>query len=90
MASLLIYFAHPGQRYSRVNRDMADAVRDRDGVTFVDLYAAYPRNDIDIDREQARLVAHDAVLFQFPWPCCTNRGLSAVPLSPDGLIPRPQ
>ena len=23
-------------------------------------------------------------------PCCTNRGLSAVPLSPDGLIPRPQ
>ncbi len=23
-------------------------------------------------------------------PCCTNRGLSAVPLSPDGLILRPQ
>jgi hypothetical protein len=23
-------------------------------------------------------------------PCCTNQGLNVFPLSPDGLIPRPQ
>lgn len=36
------------------------------GTTFVDLYAEYPKFDIDIDAEQARLVAHDVIVFQFP------------------------
>lgn len=37
-----------------------------DGITFVDLYAEYPRNNIDIDKEQQRLLDHDVILFQFP------------------------
>lgn len=37
-----------------------------DGITFVDLYAEYPRNDINIDKEQQRLLDHDVILFQFP------------------------
>ncbi len=36
------------------------------GIDFVDLYALYPRHDIDIDVEQRRLLAHDAILFQSP------------------------
>jgi putative NADPH-quinone reductase len=36
------------------------------GITLVDLYAEYPRFDIDIDREQERLLAHEVVLLQFP------------------------
>ncbi|PYE26435.1 Kef-type potassium/proton antiporter accessory protein (CPA2 family) [Rhizobium sp. PP-CC-3A-592] len=66
MARVLILFAHPGQRHSRLNVRMAHEARLLDGVTFVDLYAEYPRFNIDIDAEQARLVAHDVIIFQFP------------------------
>jgi len=66
MAETLVYFAHPGQRYSRANRAMRDAADGVEGITFVDLYADYPRFDIDIDREQKRLLAHEVILFQFP------------------------
>ena len=37
-----------------------------EGVTLVDLYADYPRFDIDIEREQDRLLQHDVILFQCP------------------------
>ncbi|MEM9059778.1 MAG: NAD(P)H-dependent oxidoreductase [Pseudomonadota bacterium] len=66
MAKLLLYYAHPAHRKSKVNKAMAEAVREIDGITFVDLYAEYPRHDIDPDREQARLISHDVVLMQFP------------------------
>lgn len=66
MGKLIVYYAHPGQRFSRANKAMADAARNIDGVTFVDLYAEYPRHDIDVDREQTRLLDHDVILFQFP------------------------
>ena len=45
---------------------MARAARGVEGITFVDLYADYPRHNIDIDAEQARILAHDVILFQFP------------------------
>ncbi|MCH5375349.1 MAG: NAD(P)H-dependent oxidoreductase, partial [Planctomycetes bacterium] len=66
MASLIVYYAHPGHKYSHVNARMAETAAAIDGITFVDLYAEYPRHDIDIDREQARLIEHDVILFQFP------------------------
>ncbi len=66
MAKLIIYYAHPGQKYSHVNSRMADIAAVTKDVTFVDLYAEYPRFDIDIDREQQRLIDHDVILFQFP------------------------
>ncbi|MCH2165676.1 MAG: NAD(P)H-dependent oxidoreductase [Marinovum sp.] len=66
MANLLVYYVHPGQRFSRVGRAMADVARAVQGITFVDLYAEYPRHDIDVDREQRRLLDHDVILFQFP------------------------
>ncbi len=66
MAKLIIYYAHPGHRHSHVNSRMADIAAVTEGVTFVDLYAEYPRFDIDIDREQQRLLDHDVILFQFP------------------------
>ncbi len=49
-----------------MNRDMAHAAQAIDGLTFVDLYAEYPRHNIDIDREQQRLLDHDVIVFQFP------------------------
>lgn len=55
-----------GQRFSHANRAMAEAARAVEGISFVDLYEEYPRHDIDVDREQQRLIDHDVVLFQFP------------------------
>lgn len=66
MAKLLVYYAHPGQQHSHTNREMAKRAQALDGITFVDLYAEYPRNNIDIDKEQKRLLDHDVIVFQFP------------------------
>ena len=66
MAKLLVYYAHPGHKYSHANRAMWRRARSVTGITRVDLYGEYPRFDIDIDREQQRLLDHDVILFQFP------------------------
>ena len=66
MSRLLVYYAHPGHGRSHVNKAMAAKAARIDGVSFVDLYAAYPRHVIDIDAEQRRLLEHDVILFQFP------------------------
>lgn len=66
MANLLVYYVHPGQRFSRANKAMADAARRIADIGFIDLYAEYPRHNIDVDTEQNRLLDHDVVLFQFP------------------------
>ena len=66
MPSILIQFAHPALEKSRVNRVMLDAVRDLPFVTINDLYEEYPDFDIDIDREQSLLLAHDYVLLHHP------------------------
>jgi glutathione-regulated potassium-efflux system ancillary protein KefG len=66
MANLIVYYAHPGHKHSHVNRYMARAAARVGGITFVDLYADYPRFDINVDVEQKRLLEHDVILFQFP------------------------
>ncbi|WP_425049958.1 NAD(P)H-dependent oxidoreductase [Psychromarinibacter sp. S121] len=66
MAKLLIYYAHPGQRFSRANAAMWARAQTVEDATCVDLYAEYPRFDIDVDREQQRLLDHDVIVFQFP------------------------
>ena len=66
MAKIIVYYAHPGQTFSRANRLMANRADHMAEVTFVDLYAEYPRHDIDIAREQMRLMEHDVIVFQFP------------------------
>lgn len=66
MATLIVYFAHPGHKHSHVNRHMAQAASEIENITFVDLYRDYPRCDINVDIEQQRLSDHDVVLFQFP------------------------
>ena len=66
MANLIVYYAHPGHKFSHVNRFMAKTAEAVDGITCVDLYRDYPRFDINVDVEQERLLAHDVILFQFP------------------------
>lgn len=64
---LLILFAHPALEKSRVNRRLAAVVRELEGVTFHDLYEAYPYFDIDVDREQELLLRHHTIVLQHPF-----------------------
>jgi glutathione-regulated potassium-efflux system ancillary protein KefG len=64
---VLVLFAHPAVRNSRVNRRLVAAVRDLNGVTVNDLYDEYPDLNIDVTREQELLAAHEIVVFQHPF-----------------------
>lgn len=66
MPRLIVYHAHPAQLLSKANKALALQAKVMDGTTYVDLYAEYPRFDIDIEKEQQRLTDHDVILFQFP------------------------
>ena len=64
---VLILFAHPAIRKSRVNRRLVEAVRDVEGVTVNDLYEEYPDLSIDVAREQELFGTHEVVVFQHPF-----------------------
>ena len=63
---ILVLFAHPSLDRSEVNRPMVEATAEVPGVTLLDLYAEYPRWEIDVDLEQKRLLDHDVVAFLHP------------------------
>lgn len=64
---ILVLHAHPRLSSSVVQRTMLRAIEGLDGVTLVDLYAEYPGLDIDVAREQQRLLAHDVIVLQHPF-----------------------
>lgn len=66
MARVLVLFAHPRTDRSVANTALVAAARAIDGVELVDLYAEYPDFDIDIDREQRRLLESDSLVLQHP------------------------
>ena len=63
---ILVLIAHPSLERSEVNRPLMEVAAKIDGVTLVDLYAEYPGFDIDVDREQTRLLEHDVIVFLHP------------------------
>jgi glutathione-regulated potassium-efflux system ancillary protein KefG len=67
MRRVLVLFAHPVLERSRVNRRLLDGIRELEGVTIRDLYEEYPTLSIDVQREQADLLAHDVIVFQHPF-----------------------
>lgn len=64
--SILVLYAHPRPERSVANRRLKRVAEGISGVTVADLYAEYPTYDIDVKREQARLEAHDVLIFQHP------------------------
>ena len=66
MAKVLHLFVHPHPRASRANARLWQVAGQVAGITSVDLYARYPRFDIDPAREQAALAEHDVLVLQFP------------------------
>jgi glutathione-regulated potassium-efflux system ancillary protein KefG len=67
LTPILILFAHPAFERSRVHRRLVEAVSDLPGVTFQDLYEAYPDFDVDVGREQELLRAHETIVLQHPF-----------------------
>ena len=68
MRRVLFQFVHPTPLRSRANRMVLDAVREQlPNVTVSDLYAKYPRFDVDVKTEQDLLLEHDDVFFQHPF-----------------------
>lgn len=63
---VLLLFAHPSIDRSEVNVELLAASQATPGVTVVDLYREYPNLQIEIDREQRRLLSHDVIVFMFP------------------------
>ncbi len=67
MAKILILFAHPALEKSRVHRSLIKQVKGLDNVYLNDLYEEYPYFDIDVQREQQLLMAHDIIILQHPF-----------------------
>jgi glutathione-regulated potassium-efflux system ancillary protein KefG len=71
MPSTLVLFAHPALEKSRVHRrlvrDLPALAERTPGLTFRDLYESYPDFDIDVEREQQLLLAHELIVFQHPF-----------------------
>ena len=64
---------HPDLEKSRVNKTWKVQLEESGKIiTSRDLYAEYPDFHIDVEREQALLLAHDRIILQFPfyWYSC--------------------
>ena len=67
LKKILILFAHPALQKSRINRVLVNGLGKIEGVTFHDLYQAYPEFDIDIENEKQLLIEHQVVIFHHPF-----------------------
>jgi len=66
MNKILILFAHPRFEKSRTNRILLDKIEEQPGVTLNDLYERYPDFNINVEREQELLSAHDIIIWHHP------------------------
>ena len=67
MAKILVLFAHPVLEKSRVHAKLVRAAKNVQGITFHDLYEAYPDFDIDVEDEKTLLLTHDIIILQHPF-----------------------
>jgi len=67
MNKILILFAHPAFRRSKINAALRSAVENLEGITLHDLYANYPDFLIDIPREQGLCESHHIIILQHPF-----------------------
>lgn len=67
MKKVLVIVAHPTFEQSRINKRWAEEISQYENVTVHNLYATYPDEQIDVEREQQLLLEHDRIVFQFPF-----------------------
>ncbi|MCL7764630.1 NAD(P)H-dependent oxidoreductase [Polaribacter sp. Z014] len=72
MKKILILFSHPKYEKSRANSILVDQIKDKEGVTFIDLYERYPDFHIDVPKEKELLKEHDVIIWHHPfyWFSC--------------------
>ncbi len=76
MKKTLVILAHPNMNESRLNKALIQAIQELPNVSVHDIYAAYHSADaIDVKKEQALLLAHDRIVFQFPFYWFSTPGL---------------
>ena len=63
---IVVIYAHPAPRHSRVNRPLADALAALPHVEVRELYRLYVDYDIDVVAEQRLLSTAETVVLQFP------------------------
>lgn len=67
MKKTLIILAHPNIAESKVNKSLLESIQNEPNITVHDLYATYKTVEaIDVAKEQALLVEHERIIFQFP------------------------
>ena len=67
MKKILILFAHPAIKRSKINAALREAVENIEGITYHDLYASYPDFHIDVVHEQRLCETNDIIVFQHPF-----------------------
>ncbi|WP_396634426.1 NAD(P)H-dependent oxidoreductase [Maribacter sp. R86514] len=72
MKKVLVLFAHPKFEKSRANNVLVNYIKDKEGVTFHDLYEEYPDFHIDVPFEKKLLAEHDVIIWHHPmyWYSC--------------------
>lgn len=66
-SKILVVYAHRDPAVSRINRALFDTAGTLPSVTRHDLMSHYPDFRIDVELEQQLLLAHDAIVLQFPF-----------------------
>ena len=67
MNKILILFAHPLYEKSRIHNSLVRALPESEHITFHDLYERYPDFSINIRTEKELLLAHDIIIWQYPF-----------------------
>ncbi|MDO6596688.1 NAD(P)H-dependent oxidoreductase [Oceanihabitans sp. 2_MG-2023] len=72
MKKVLVLFSHPKFEKSRVNTVLINHIKDKEHVTFHDLYEQYPDFHIDVLKEKQLLEEHDIIIWHHPfyWYSC--------------------
>jgi glutathione-regulated potassium-efflux system ancillary protein KefG len=63
----LVIVAHPNLEKSVMNKAWAAEIEKYENATVRRLYEIYPDEKINVEEEQALLLAHDRIVFQFPF-----------------------
>ncbi|MGF1878001.1 NAD(P)H-dependent oxidoreductase [Photobacterium frigidiphilum] len=66
MKKVLVILIHPSVETSTINATLFNVAQSIYNVTTIDLYKEYSGFNIDIVKEQQRLLAHDVIIFLFP------------------------
>jgi glutathione-regulated potassium-efflux system ancillary protein KefG len=64
---IMVVTAHPNFENSRVNKRWIEELEKQGDITVNNLNVKYPDEVIDKEAEQALLLEHDRIVFQYPW-----------------------